>query len=204
AGRMAAQHLLDQGYRQFAYFGMPDQPHYVDDCGPAFEWTLAERGLTCSSFEPPTRTRPARLLLTSLGDLESWLVTLPKPVGLLAWDSQRGRRAAEACANTGRRIPEDVGVICGYGDDLLCAMATPPLSCVDHLPECVGFEAADLLARLMAGEPKPGRPILIPPSTVIARHSTDALVIEDPAVAEAVRFIRDRAGQAVRVEDILT
>lgn len=203
AGRMAAQHLLDQGYRRFAYFGMPDQPHYVDHCGPAFEQALAERGLPCSSFQPSNRTCSPRLLLTSLGNLERWLERLPKPVGLLAWDSRRGRRTAEACANTGLRIPEEVGLICGYGDDLLCAMATPQLSCVDHLPECIGFEAAELLARLMAGEPKPQRPILIPPSAVIARHSTDALVIEDPAVAEAVRFIRDRAGKAIGVEDIL-
>lgn len=35
-GRLAAEHLLDRGFREFGYLGLSHQAHYVDRCGPAF------------------------------------------------------------------------------------------------------------------------------------------------------------------------
>jgi LacI family transcriptional regulator len=141
--------------------------------------------------------------LTEFADLEDWLADLPKPVGLLAWDSDRGRLVAEACANARIRVPEAIGLLSGYNDDLMCEIATPPLSCVDHSPDRIGYEAAALLGRLLAGAPPPPRPILIPPAGIIARRSTDALAIEDRAVADAVQFIRASVHEPIGVDDLL-
>jgi LacI family transcriptional regulator len=175
----------------------------VDRCGPAFAEALGGCGWACASYRPGHATAPRRVRLTEVADLEDWLVGLPKPVGLLAWDSGRGRLVTEACASAGIRVPEEVGVLSGYNDDLMCEIATPPLSCVDHAPERIGYEAAALLARLMAGEAAPERPILIPPAGVVARRSTDAMAIEDRAVADALRFIRASAHEPIGVHDLL-
>src|SRR5262249_52685501 len=172
-------------------------------CGPAFAAALAGHGASCASYRPGRAPASRRIRLTEFTDLKDWLAGLPRPIGLLAWDSGRGRLVAETCADAGIRVPEEVGVLSGYNDDLMCEIATPPLSCVDHSPDRIGYEAAALLARLIAGEPPPARPILIPPAGVIARRSTDALAIEDRAVAAALRFIRASAHEAIGVDDLL-
>ncbi len=69
--------------------------------------------------------------------------------------------------------------------------------------ERIGYEAAALLAQLMAGRPAPARTILLEPRGVVARHSTDVLAIEDAEVAEAVRLIRTRACDGLTVRDVL-
>jgi LacI family transcriptional regulator len=203
AGRMAAEHFLDRGFSHFAYFGLPDQPHYIDLCGPAYASALSERGHSCASYQLRHVAPPRRVRLTEFADLEDWLAGLPKPVALLAWDSDRGRLVAEACANAGIRVPEEVGVVSGYNDDLMCEIATPPLSYVDHAPVRIGYEAAALLSRLMAGEIPPPRPILIPPAGMVARRSTDTLAVEDRAIADALQFIRESVHEAIGVDDLL-
>jgi LacI family transcriptional regulator len=45
--------------------------------------------------------------------------------------------------------------------------------------------------------------VLIPPVRVVARQSSDVLAVTDRAVADAVRFIRERACHGVTVEDVL-
>lgn len=202
-GRIAADHLLDRGFRRFAYLGLSNQPYYVDRCGPAFAASLAARGMSCKSYQPSSFSGSGRRRSGAFANLGEWLRSLPKPVGLLTWDSVRGRLVADACALAGLRIPEEVGVISGYNDDLMCEIAIPPLSCVDHSPQHIGKEAAALLNRLIQGDAAPSQPVLIPPVRVIARRSTDALVIEDRLVAQALRFIRQHAHESISVDDVL-
>jgi LacI family transcriptional regulator len=55
----------------------------------------------------------------------------------------------------------------------------------------------------MAGRPAPEGDILLAPSGVVRRRSTDVLAIEDPHVAAAVAFIRKHAGQPFGVETVM-
>jgi LacI family transcriptional regulator len=70
-------------------------------------------------------------------------------------------------------------------------------------PERVGYEAAALLERLMAGRSAPREPLLVPPLGVSTRQSTDILAIDDPAVAQAIHHIRRHAFEGITVEDLL-
>jgi LacI family transcriptional regulator len=47
------------------------------------------------------------------------------------------------------------------------------------------------------------RPLLVPPTHVVGRRSTDTLAIDDPILAAALRFIRDRAAEPITVPDVL-
>src|SRR5262249_55050711 len=66
-----------------------------------------------------------------------------------------------------------------------------------------GYKAAELLEKLMDGAPIPKEPILLPPSGVETRQSTDTLAVEDPTVAQAIRFIRANAHKPIQVSDVL-
>jgi LacI family transcriptional regulator len=59
----------------------------------------------------------------------------------------------------------------------------------------IGREAAALLDVLMRGEPPPCAEKYIPPAGIVVRQSIDVTAIEDPPVASALRFIRERACQ---------
>jgi len=100
-------------------------------------------------------------------------------------------------------VPEDVAVVGVDNDDLLCELARPSLSSVIVPAERVGYEAAALLDRLLAGNKPPRDPLLIPPPGVVSRKSSDVLAIDDPVVAQAVRFLRDSAHLPLRVSDVL-
>ena len=107
------------------------------------------------------------------------------------------------CRSEDIAVPEQIAVISGVDDPSLCNVFTPPLSCV-HLPaERVGYEAAAMLAKMMAGEKVPKHTVWIPASHVVVRQSSDLVAIEDAEAASAVRFIRQRACQGIRVPDVV-
>jgi LacI family transcriptional regulator len=200
-GKLAAQHLIDQGYRQFAYLGLGHQANRTDHLGPAFVEHLAERGYLCTTYR---ESRRGVLLADSWSELPAltrWLADRPKPLGILGWNSQRGHMLTEACARTNWLVPEEVGVIIAYNDDI-CEVATP-LSAVDTASTRIGYEAASLLSVLIAGSTPPKLHVLVPPAGVTTRCSTDPAAVDDPLVAGAVKFIRQHAHQAISVEDVL-
>jgi LacI family transcriptional regulator len=67
----------------------------------------------------------------------------------------------------------------------------------------MGREAAALLDRLMHGEAPPVAPLRVRPLGVVTRQSTDVTAIVDPVVAQAVRFIRERACEGIGVKDVV-
>ena len=111
--------------------------------------------------------------------LVEWLGGLPKPVGLLAHDSLQARQVIEACEASGINVPHEVAVLGGEHDFLSCTISKPQLSSIDHAPRRVGYTAAEMLSRLIAGEPPPREPVLLPPSRVISCQSTDTVAVGD-------------------------
>ncbi len=88
-------------------------------------------------------------------------------------------------------------------DEILCDLAEPPLSSVVPNTRRIGYEAAAMLTRLMAGEPAPPGAILIEPLAVVTRQSTDILAVGDRDVATAIRYIREHACEGISVNDVL-
>lgn len=67
----------------------------------------------------------------------------------------------------------------------------------------MGYEAAALLERLMAGKAAPREPILLPPAGVVTRQSTDTLAIDDANIRDAIRYIREHAHRGICVDDVV-
>ena len=112
------------------------------------------------------------------------------------------RYLVNACLHAGLRIPEDVALI-GLGNEpVACTRAEPSLSSFDAGWDRVGYEAAALLERLMAGTPSPKTPILIEPTGLVLRRSTDVYVVDNPVVAAALRFIAAHSHEGIRGEDV--
>lgn len=190
----AAGHLLERGFKRLAF------------CGDArFNWSKLrrrafERLAHAAGAEVQVHDVPAVREHEALVD---WVRRLAKPVGVFAAYDIKAQQLLDACREAGVAVPEDVAVVGVDNDELLCRLATPPLSSVVPNTGRTGYTAAALLDRLMQKEKVPPEAHLIPPLGVHARESTDILAVEDREIAAALRFIREQACEGITVEDVL-
>jgi LacI family transcriptional regulator len=116
----------------------------------------------------------------------------------------RGHEVLDACRRADLHVPDDVAVIGVDNDPHLCNLCTPPLTSIDVNPGRIGFEAARVLHEHMTGKKASSEPVLLgPPRGVAARQSTDVLAVADDEVTSAIRFIREKAVEGIRVKDVL-
>ena len=207
--RLAIDHFLERGFQHFAYCGFPGAL-FSELRAKCYQEALAEHDRPVHLFASSPRSRKMSLAESeayALGRAEKlaqWLQGLPKPVALLACNDKRGQQVAAACAELGIDVPDQVAVLGIDNDDVQCELCNPPLSTIDPNVEQVGYEAAALLDRLIAGEPPPPTLILVEPSRVVVRRSTDVLAIANREMAEAVRFVRDHAcDPELEIEDLV-
>src|SRR6266545_727872 len=197
--RLAVQHLRQRGLLHFAFCGLRRGEHvHMDQRCDDFERLVRAAGHSCDVFRPCTATWEREQ-----EQLVAWLRGLPRPVGIMTCNDDRGQQLLDACRRGGIAVPDEAAVIGVDNDALLCNLATPPLTSIDVAPQRVGFEAAALLDRLMVGDKPPLGGIVLDLCRVVTRQSTDVLAIDDPELVKAVRFVRARACDGINVEDVL-
>jgi LacI family transcriptional regulator len=205
--RLAAEHLMNRGFRQFAFCGFVGA-NYSDTRSHWYCERLKEAGHACHVYSPPQRLRDGQTIeyekrgLLFQEDLGRWLQSLPKPVGVMACNDIRGQQVLNLCGRLDIVVPETVAVIGADNDEVLCELSDPPLSSVVPDTLRIGYEAAALLDRLMAGGKAPSRPVLIPPLELVSRRSTDVLALDDPHLAAGLRFIREHTFDPISVNEV--
>lgn len=198
--KIAAEHLLERGFKHFGYCG-DDRFNWSIWRQKRFEELIQIAGHSCSACCASARRSVNEE--NEIGNIAKWVAGLPRPAGIMACYDYRGRQVLNACRRFGIAVPDEVAVIGVDNDDLLCDLADPPMSSVIPNTYRTGYEAAALLARMMAGERVKAEAHLIAPVGVATRQSTDVLAIEDRNIAAAVRFIREHACDNINVKDIL-
>jgi LacI family transcriptional regulator len=201
AAAMAAGHLLERGFRHYAFVGTAGRV-WSDRRQASFCQTVRAAGFTVWVFPAPVSRRD-RVWEREQPILAQWLEHLPKPLGLMACNDDRGREVLEACRAAEIRVPEDLAVIGVDNDELLCDLADPPLSSVALNADGVGYRAAELLDLMMHGRTRKPQRLVAEPLYVVTRRSTEIVAIEDPEVVAALRFLHDHAAEPIRVEDVL-
>jgi LacI family transcriptional regulator len=201
-GLAAAEHLLSRGLSHFGYIGHARRD-VLDGRRRGFSRRIRQAHFRVHEFYLPLRaSRSSLSLAQDERDIIDWLHSLPKPAGVMACNDDRGWEVMEACRQTDLRIPEDVALIGVDNVDPLCRLSFPPLSSVAVAAERIGYEAAAVLDKMMAGQPGPRRPVRIPPLGVVTRQSTDVVSVDDAQVAAALRFIRQNGNRPLRVSDV--
>ncbi|MBB5352450.1 LacI family transcriptional regulator [Haloferula luteola] len=195
AGRLAAEHLLDRGFRHFGYVGWEDV-HYSQERLAGFQERLGHHSEDLHvHLEPAESAREVRLI-EELQTLATWLQSLPLPCAIFAVHDYRAQRVMEACAFAGLRVPKDLAII-GMDNDLLaCEHSTPTLTSVCRDSGRIGWEAAALIDRMMQGEDLSSADLQIAPLGIVERQSTDLFHHPDEiiqlAVAFMLRHLKDR------------
>jgi LacI family transcriptional regulator len=204
-GIMAANHLLERGLRHFGVYSRSRGVNpTLDERCDAFKKKIAEAGFPCDTFPAPKGNKQPGWEEQQEA-LTAWVRGLPRPLGVMAGNDEFGLHVLDACRRASAAVPDDVAVVGVDNDEPLCELAIPPLSSIDPNTESIGYEAAQLLDQMMAGDKKAKevKSLKLKPRGVVTRRSTDVVASEDEEVARAARYIRDNACQGLQVLDVL-
>lgn len=193
-GRLAAAHLRECGCRAFGYWGQTGRS-YSEQRWVGFREGLDEAKVWRAGSV--TGERPERMFAR----MRAWLAELPRPAGVFAAMDSYALVLLRAARESGWRVPEDVAVLGAGDDDFFVEMEDVPLSSIRLPSREIGYNAASLLDRMISkGRAAQAESIHLPTATLRQRRSTDVALLDDEAVAKAVRIIRDRPG--VRVAEL--
>jgi LacI family transcriptional regulator len=201
--RLAADHFCDRGLRNLAFF-CSDGAHWMHERRRAFERAARQRGYACDTFMFIGAKAAAGKKPRQIDDpsVIRWLRSLPKPCGVLCASDFYAMRLARACRTCGIVVPEEVAVLGVDNDPVFCGTSFPRLSSIDLGSPRIGYEAASLLDRMMAGKSPPDDGVGVEPQQVVTRESTDLLAIDDADMTRAIRVIREQACQPLRVGQV--
>ena len=200
-GTLAASHFLDRGFRHFGFCGFRGR-RWVRQRQAGFLRAVETAGYCCSVHLLPPWESKSWYTERTQGELGTWISELPKPAAIMAGNDTVGRRVLEACRRIGALVPEEVAVLGVDNDEASCELCDPMLSSIIPVHDQVGYQAAQLLDELMAGGSCHEQELLLEPTEVVVRRSTDVLAVEDRDVAAAMRFIRDNASQPIGVQHV--
>ncbi|MBN2292080.1 MAG: DNA-binding transcriptional regulator [Pirellulales bacterium] len=200
-GIAAAEHLLERGFRRFAYYGISDLWYSQCRC-EAFRCHVEDAGMEFQDFTVGgiVDQRPWH---HDEDELCAWLETLKPPVGLMACSDHRARMVADACKRVGLEVPNDVAIIGVDDERIICELGEPTLTSIARNNLKIGYEAAALLDHLMAGEAPDCTDVMVKPEGVVPRQSTDIVCADDIHLAAAIRYIRANIGKPFDVKQLV-
>ncbi|MDB6027059.1 MAG: Xylose operon regulatory protein [Verrucomicrobiales bacterium] len=203
-GRMAAEHLVERQFKNFAFSGYPEAL-WSSRRQKGFSQSLLQSGFVVPMVLNIKRPKTLNNWESMQQQLSDWIRKLPKPVAVMACSDRHAQRILDACHRAGFIVPDDIAVIGVDNDEETCRLSNPPLSSVMDNARKVGYEGARILDQLMSGKlkAKDVPPILIPPVGIATRRSTDVAAIDDRLVASAVALIRENACNGLEIPHLL-
>jgi LacI family transcriptional regulator len=201
AGQMGADYFLKKGFKNFAFYGFKDIV-WSQERAEGFEERVTKGGHKVHYFEHKM-AHPSELWYYKPSSLGKWLKSLPKPIALMACDDNQGQHITEACRLYGIRIPEDMAVLGVDNDEMICDFSDPPLSSIGQDAEKGGYDAAKLLDHMMKNGMKDYYDIIVKPTQVITRHSTDIYATNDDHIASSLKYIHQNIDKNLHVDEVV-
>ncbi len=200
----AFMHLKNKGLNRFAFYGLPASggKGWAQEREYVFRQLVAAgryQGVVYQGMETsPDNWQHAQ------NRLADWVQTLPPQTGIIAVTDSRARHLLQVCEHLNIPVPEKLCVIGIDNEELTRYLSRVALSSVAQGTRQMGYRAAKLLHQLLLNHNVPPlQRILVAPVRVIERRSTDYRSVHDPAVIQAMHFIRYHACKGIKVEQVL-
>ncbi|AFJ45251.1 DNA-binding transcriptional activator [Shimwellia blattae DSM 4481 = NBRC 105725] len=196
-------HLKEKGINRFAFYGLPASSgkRWAAEREHAFRQIVASEAYPGAVYQG-LETTPDNWQHAQ-NRLADWIQTLPPQTGIIAVTDARARHLLQVCDNLHLPVPEKLPVIGIDNEEMIRYLSRVALSSVAQGTRQMGYQAAKLLHRLLNNEQLPLQRILVPPARVIERRSTDYRSLCDPAVIQAMHYIRNHACKGIKVEQVL-
>jgi LacI family transcriptional regulator len=139
---------------------------------------------------------------TSHVQLDEWLLSLPKPVGLFACDDSFALRVSQICTINNIKIPDEISLLGVDNDELICHLSDPPISSIVTDVEKGGYEAGRLIDGMISGAIKEPFNIVIKPTRFELRKSTEKFDITNEYISQVVNFIEDNFTSNIDIDSL--
>lgn len=200
--RLAYDHLIEQGLRRFAFYGLPPNPgnRWAQERENAFVRMIDEDGLEGLVY----RGSP-----TSAGgwgraqeEMAAWVRELPKPIGIIAVTDARARQLLQACVVADIPVPEQIAVVGIDNDPIAQLLSRIALTSVIQGAEEMGRASAQLLHQMLHGGGVAGTRIVVPPIGINVQASSLHQPMKSPHVMRARHYIRQYACLGIKAEQV--
>ena len=174
-GRMMVEHLISRGHRQIGFLAGPARSFSGAQRAVGYRAALEAAGIP----HRPAWERPCLPIVESGREVAHDLLSCyPEITALFCYNDLSAIGALHACADLGRRVPEDVA-IAGYDDIPMAALVTLSVTTC-RLPKT---ELGGQAMRLLLDHPQLQRrlpDIIIQPQLIIARARLTGVVGRQP------------------------
>ena len=190
--KLAAEHLISKGLSNFAFVPVPNDSWWSDEREEKFVYEI-------ESFNKSE----VRIFDSKKFELSQWLISLPKPVGILAVDDIRAREVSDAAHSIGIRIPDEIAVIGIDNDTIICETTTPSISSIGMNTRDAGFTVAEKLHNaILAGRVRKKSEQILYGGEVIERQSTRHLPKHDFHVSRCLELMEANLSEHFTVDDL--
>lgn len=205
AGKMGAEYFIKKGFRHFAFYGTRDVV-WSDERMIGFRDTIHAANSTYT-FSALCKNTDNALWDYDSHQLVSWLQALPKPVAIMACDDNHAYHITDACqqaeAGNSLRIPDHIAVLGVDNDETICRLSTPNLSSLNQNIEQGGYDVAQLIDRILHNPFIPREDVMVMPTHIVTRQSTDIYANNDPHIAAVLKYIHENISQKIAVDELV-
>ncbi len=201
-GAMAARHLAERGFKELCFLHLCFTPYQMPRM-TGFRREAEAAGCRFTELRPaakPESWHPAPGAAWEW--LQEALARIEGPIGMMVTNDQIARPTIDALVDMGYRVPIQVAVVSAENDAMICNIAAVPISSVDTNTYKLGYEAAHMLDRIMAGEPPLSEALRVAPERVEIRNSSDIRATANEHASEALFYIWGHYMERIRVEDV--
>lgn len=199
-GQMAAQEFLDRRFEYMAFAKFTDL-RAVNEREMGFRETVLKEGKKYILFD--FRSKKKGSSTNWLSRLKHYIERTPKPIGLLAQSDHRANTLISGCDQLGIAVPNEVSIIGVDNNEHISDFASIPISSVDCQREQMAYQGAKLLDSLMKGNDAPTKPLIIKPTSVVVRQSSNHYAIKNHSVVRALQFIDNNYLKQIGVKDVV-
>ena len=191
--RLALDFLEGQGFQNVATLSIRAFPGYV--CGipitptTALQELAAKRNLNFYShncFSSGTKNYNYQKMLASLS---KFVQKLPRPTALVLTSHIIIIPAYRALMEAGYRVPEEFAILCNTDSPLNTEYTPIPLSNISGEHRTVGLKLAETMQKMLENQEVPIEPVMVGPSAIVRRASTDVIAVPHLKLATAIRFL---------------
>jgi LacI family transcriptional regulator len=166
-GRLATQLLIDAGHRKLGYLSGPRVSHSGWERGVGYMAALEAAGV----HPDPAWVRPCPpMVADGQAAARELLASHPEISALFCYNDLVAVGALQACADLGRRVPEDLAVV-GYDDVPLAALVTPALTTCRVPRYELGSQTVGLLLDQINDCPEECDEIVLAPELVVRKSA---------------------------------
>ena len=205
AGQICGEYFLNKGFKHFAFYGIRDVV-FSDERYEGFRDTVSVNGNTFSALI----TGQVSMWNYDFDKIAGWINDLPKPVAMMACDDNQAYFITEVCRllslteGYGKaNIPESVALLGVDNDETICKLSSPTLSSLGQDAERGGYEAAALIHKAICHPGEKLEDIMVRPTFVYTRQSSDIFVNDDPYIATVLKLIHENIGKKISVDDLV-